>query len=181
MSGFVPFTREALQRLRAGASAAELGWSESFYQRICREQGIQAYKPTTSWAPLPIGFRERIEAVLRGNWHETATRDIDILDLATNQIILLPELPILQCLIVVRLLLAQSIVGSDQIFRNSQYNYLHWRVSRAVKALNKTLAKTVITVESRSGPDGGYYINRRGTTGIAALRLVRLGDIAPIG
>lgn len=50
---FVPYTKEALTRIKNGATATELGWSELFYARICREHGLERiiYRPQTHIAP----------------------------------------------------------------------------------------------------------------------------------
>jgi len=36
----VPYTRAAVQRIRDGASAADLGWSATMFERVCRDHGI---------------------------------------------------------------------------------------------------------------------------------------------
>lgn len=37
---YVPFTPAAVKRIREGATADDLGWSTTMYQRVCRERGI---------------------------------------------------------------------------------------------------------------------------------------------
>jgi len=41
---FVPFTRDVLTRIKNGATAAELGWDDTFYVSICRKHGLEIIK-----------------------------------------------------------------------------------------------------------------------------------------
>lgn len=41
-SARVPYSPAALAQIRAGASAAALGWDQSFYETICRRHGLAA-------------------------------------------------------------------------------------------------------------------------------------------
>jgi hypothetical protein len=41
----VPYTRDAIRMIRSGASAADLGWPASMYERVCRSHGIEQAKP----------------------------------------------------------------------------------------------------------------------------------------
>jgi hypothetical protein len=41
----VPYTRDAIRLIRNGASAADLGWPASMYERVCRSHGIEQAKP----------------------------------------------------------------------------------------------------------------------------------------
>ena len=51
---YIPFTREALALIKNGATAIDLGWSELFYVRICREHGLQPtlHRPKTHTQPV---------------------------------------------------------------------------------------------------------------------------------
>lgn len=58
---FHPFNRDALARIRRGATAADLGWDDTFYTRICRQHGVSPVftapvtpVAATQTAPLPI-------------------------------------------------------------------------------------------------------------------------------
>lgn len=37
---FTPYTKDAITRIKNGATAAELGWDVTFYTRVCREHGL---------------------------------------------------------------------------------------------------------------------------------------------
>lgn len=47
----VPYTRAAVQRIREGATAAELGWSGTMFERVRREHGIDIM-PIVKAAPI---------------------------------------------------------------------------------------------------------------------------------
>jgi DNA-binding response OmpR family regulator len=37
---FTPYTKDAITRIRNGATARDLGWPDSFYARVCRDHGL---------------------------------------------------------------------------------------------------------------------------------------------
>lgn len=73
----VPYTREAVQAIKEGASAADLGWDQSFYERVCRERGIHPLAPSKPGAPLSFVVRPVIvDDVLRTGWGRYETRTV---------------------------------------------------------------------------------------------------------
>lgn len=69
MSGFAPYTRDTLARIRQGASARELGWDETFYASVCRKHGLripQAEPPSES-SPVVISYNPRTRVLKRAS------------------------------------------------------------------------------------------------------------------
>jgi hypothetical protein len=56
MIGRAPYNSDALQRIRKGASARDLGWDQPFYERVCRAQGIA---PVAVAVPATVAIVEK--------------------------------------------------------------------------------------------------------------------------
>lgn len=53
MTSPVPFTRAAVDLIRKGASARDLGWSDGMYARVCRNHGLKVVEPAPFERPKP--------------------------------------------------------------------------------------------------------------------------------
>ncbi len=55
MTSAAPFTPATLRRIKEGACAADLGWDDDRYLRVCRDHGLSPVraKPAPVAAPLP--------------------------------------------------------------------------------------------------------------------------------
>lgn len=81
-----PYTRETLDRIRQGASAAMLGWDQQFYSTVCRRHELTAVNPpppvvvAPPIAPPPIvpsggySFEKSTRVLRRGVTSATLTR-----------------------------------------------------------------------------------------------------------
>jgi hypothetical protein len=73
MADFVPYTRKVIQRIRNGASAKDLGWSDSMYDGICRSHGIERPKKRAAVVQRADGrdhvvdFRRRSGEIIRAD------------------------------------------------------------------------------------------------------------------
>ncbi len=73
MNAHVPYTRSAIQLIRNGATAADLGWAASMYESVCRSHGIQCKKPEMGQTVYPdepaheLIFRSRTNEVIRAS------------------------------------------------------------------------------------------------------------------
>jgi biotin operon repressor len=82
-----PYNRETIALIRKGATAQSLRWDDSFYQRVCKDHGIELYRPTAlpidtspvAAQPVPkcdCEYRSATQELIRGDQAVILTRTI---------------------------------------------------------------------------------------------------------
>ena len=177
----VPFNRDALVLIRKGASAAELGWSESFYVRICREHGVQphvATKPAASVQPSDA-VGAAMAALLHTPWPQGERRTV-----------------VFECFVAGRPRRFTRAVGRDQakmfamlatrkdekitgtvLHRECGYQVRETLWGTVARHLRTSLIGTPLDLDGRKGTGGGYRIISAATQRPIPVKLISIGDL----
>ena len=147
----VPYTRAAVQRIRDGASAADLGWSATMFERVCRDHGID---------PLA---RRRVVPVAAAVVEAAPPSDALRFDAKTGEIFhegLVIALPRVQAQIFAVLYDAyrmgnRDFIPAGTIHRLTENDADCSTVPTAIRRIKVRLAKLPLTIESKNGHNGG--------------------------
>lgn len=147
MSGPVPYTRDAIRQIRAGATARDLGWSSTMYDRVCREQGISR------------GVQVDYAKVVRASEDDGLRFDRATGEAFAHGIVV--ALPKGQAAIF-SLLFELHAAGGDRFIKREEVATAQSRslktISDQVQRLNAKLKPLGISIETRMGNAGGYRL-----------------------
>lgn len=143
----MPFTRDALRLVRGGASAADLGWSRAFYERICRLHGVA---PMADAEPPPPAVD--ISAVpLKVDVDKRCAKRGDAL------VYLGPaEAAFLKALMNLNRLDASRMFFLEEICTRAEGGFSVQSGKRVFKYLAEKLKPLGATIASKKGVNGGY-------------------------
>jgi len=145
----VPYTRTAVQMIRNGVSAAQLGWPESMFASICNRHGIACEKAPaeaiarTQKSARELDFRHRSGEVIRA-----------------GIVVSLPDMqakvfkPLYERFIVHD----ESFVPGDDLAQFMSEASVRRSAGRAVHRLNVRLAPLRCWIEAKGGRDGGFRL-----------------------
>jgi len=144
----VPYTRAAIKLIRDGASAKDLGWSESRYDTVCRSHGIEREKPRPQAVAAPsdrppheLDFRHKSGEVIRAG--------------------IIVSLPSMQAR-AFKPLYDRLVLNDDSFMSGAEIGELIACVPRSAyrtfDRLNKRLAPLRCRIESKGGNLGGFRL-----------------------
>lgn len=151
MSEPVPYTRAAIQDIRNGATAADLGWTDSRFDNVCRTHGIARSRPS----PKPSG----------GSTQSHGHGDITF-DPRSGEIIrahIASALPLMQAA-VFKVLYDRHVAGNAAFISSSDISELipldtsPRNIVFTMQRMEDRLAPLKCWIETKYGQNGGYRL-----------------------
>ena len=178
----MPYSRDALDMIRRGACAYDLGWDEGFYERICRKHGLQTCRgPILQPLDPPkinkAGPEDAITALNAKWWAADESKDIcfswvDGFGRYSDQRTMDRRTAALM------VLLADSkgcpVKRSALALKLPRHPEQSW--GRIRTSLRRALVGTPIDVLNKMGYTGGYYLCFAATGTPCAVHIVSIGD-----
>lgn len=155
MNAYVPYTRNAVQLIRNGASARDLGWADSMYASVCRSHGLAQHQGPGK--PVSRHVSSRVPASIedivryRSAGHEVIREDV--------------ALALSRVQGIVFALLLDRWRGGTQDFISTSAILTTIGATTSEKAMKENIARLSIRltplrmwIESKMGSTGGFRL-----------------------
>lgn len=169
----VPYTPGAVARLRAGATAEQLGWSRDFFERIRRQHGIDI-KPVPPAVPADPAKQDvkpkAVAAVVPASPDEVPRfdRGTSSVQYCGALVTLGPvQAKVFEALF--DLHGADPLVFHDKTVVAARAQIEAYTISHAVRGMNQKLPRIALYVETKKGRHGGYRLRIGSIPSVSAL------------
>jgi hypothetical protein len=148
------YTPVTLNRIRAGASAAELGWSDQRFATICQRHGLGSRIPLSECRPVVappqggLAFNAKMLTISIGGKSVQITR---------------PMAALFEVLLNRHRARNTELVSGDDLGALVAQSVHRAQISQTICRMNRRLATIALWIEGRKGNNGGYRLRVEGS------------------